>query len=149
MSIRERRKQRRERSERLNALGRELVRASAAREEEADAAASSPFLYARLRASIAAESARREEPDDWRAALALLSRAVPPAAIVAALALVLFISASFGAASSPGAGDYGEATLLGERDTAVEHVVFEDGATALTRDEVLATIVEDEREAQR
>jgi hypothetical protein len=149
MPKRDRSKGRAGRSERLDALGRELVRAAAAREEETEAAAASPFLYARLRARVAAERARREEADDWRAALRIMWRAVPPVAIIAALALVLFISALSGAASGPSARESGEETLLGERGTPVEHVVFEDRATALTPDEVLATIVDDEREAQR
>jgi hypothetical protein len=135
-------------SERLDALGREVVRASAASDEEVEAAASSPFLYARLRASIAAERARREDADDWRAALRVVRRAVPTVAVVAALAVVLFVSALFAAPAAETARPYGDAALLGERDTTVEHVVFIDGASALTRDEVLATIVGDEREAR-
>jgi hypothetical protein len=139
---------RKERGARLDALGREIVRASAANEDEAELASSSPFLYARVRARVAAERARREEADDWRAALRIVRRAVPTVAVVAALALALFISALVGTAPSAGR-DYGEETLLGERDTGVEQVVFADGSSALTSDEVLATIIDDEREAQR
>jgi hypothetical protein len=131
----------------LDALGREIVRASAANDSEAEAAASSPFLYARLRTRVAQERARLEEPDDRRAALRIVLRAVPTVAVVAALAVVLFVSVLFGA--SPGAGrEYGDSTLLGERDTGVEQMVLTE-RSALTRDEVLATIVEDEPEAQR
>jgi hypothetical protein len=136
-----------ERPEGLDALGREIVRASAANEDEAEAAASSPFLYARLRSRVAAERARLEETDDWRAALRVVRRAVPTVAVVAALALVLFVSVLVG--TTPNSGrEYNDATLLGERDTGVEHVVFTE-SSAPTRDEVLATIIEDEREAQR
>jgi hypothetical protein len=141
------RDRRKERDARLDALGREIIRASAANEDGAEAAASSPFLYARLRARVAQERARLEEADDWRAALRIVRRAVPTVAVVAALAVVLFVSVLVGTAPAPGR-EYGEATLLGERDTGVEHVVFAD-RTSLTSDEVLATIIEDEREAQR
>jgi anti-sigma-K factor RskA len=138
---------RKEREARLDAVGRELLRASAADADELEAAASSPFLYARVRARVAAERARREESDDWRAALRIVRRAVPTVAVVAALALALFISALVG--TTPSAGrDYGDETLLGERDTGVEHVVFVEMGS-LTSDEVLATIIDDEREAQR
>ena len=138
---------RKESEERLDALVREVVRASAAGDDEAEAAASSPFLYARLRSRVAAERARLEEADDWRAALRIVRRAVPTVAVVAALALALFVSVLVG--TTPSAGrEYTDATLLGERDTGVEHVVFAD-RSSLTSDEVLATIIDDEREAQR
>lgn len=142
------RDERKEREARLDALGRELLRASAAGEDEAEAAASSPFSYARVRARVAAERARREEADDWRAALRIVRRAVPTVAVVAALALALFVSVLFGTAQT-GAREYGEeSSLLGELDTGVEHVVFIE-KDSLSSDEVLATIIEDEREAQR
>jgi hypothetical protein len=134
-----------ERLERLEALGREIVRASAANEDEAETVAASPFLYTRVRARVAQERARLEEADDWRSALRVFRRAVPTVAVVAMLALVLFVSVLVGTTQGD-ARD--EATLLGERDTDVEQVVFTGGST-LTSDEVLETIIEDDREAQR
>src|SRR5205085_3863851 len=141
------RDRRKESDESLDALGRVIVRASAASEDEAEAAASAPFLYARLRSRVAQERARLEEADDWRAALRIVRRAVPTVAVVAALAIALFVSVLVG--TTPASGlEPTDATLLGERDTDVEQVVFAD-RSALTRDEVLATIIDDEREAQR
>lgn len=131
--------------ERLDAFGREIVRAAAANEDEAETVAASPFLYARVRARVAQERARLEEADDWRSALRVFRRAVPTVAVVAMLALVLFVSVLMGTKQAD-ARD--EATLLGERDTDVEQVVFT-GNSALTSDEVLETIIEDDREAQR
>jgi len=131
--------------ERLDALGREIIRASAANEDDAEGVAASPFLYTRVRARVAAERARLEEPDDWRAALRVFRRAVPTVAVVAMLALALFVSVLLGTTQAEARE---EATLLGERDTGVEQVVFTGGA-ALTSDEVLETIIEDDREAQR
>jgi anti-sigma-K factor RskA len=129
----------------LDALGREIVRAASANEDEADATASSPFLYARVRSRVAAERARLDEADDWRAALRVFRRAVTTVAVVAALALVLFVSVLVGTTQ----GDaHDEATLLGDGNTGVEQVVFAD-RSSLTSDEVLATIIEDDREAQR
>ena len=135
-----------ERLERLDALGREIVRASAANEDEAERAASSPFLYARIRSRVAQERARLDEADDWRAALRIFLRAVPTVAVVAALALALFVSVLFGTTPQTDARD--EATLLDESDTGVEQVVFT-GTSTLPSDEVLATIIDDDREAQR
>lgn len=134
-----------ERDERLDALGRELVRAYASNEEDAESAAAAPFLYARVRARVAAERARLEEADDWRAALRVFRRAVPTVAVVAMLSLALFVSVLMGTTQAD-ARD--EATLLGERDTNVEQVVFT-GRSTMTSDEVLETIIEDDREAQR
>lgn len=134
-----------ERVERLEALGREIVRAAAANEDEAETVAASSFLYARVRARVAQERARLEEADDWRSALRVFRRAVPTVAVVAMLALVLFVSVLMGTTQAD-ARD--EATLLGERDTDVEQVVFT-GNSTLTSDEVLETIIEDDREAQR
>jgi anti-sigma-K factor RskA len=135
----------RERLGGLDALGREIVRAAAANEDEADAVASSPFLYARVRTRVAADRARLDEADDWRAALRVFRRAVLTVAVVAVLALVLFISVLVGTTQGD-ARD--EATLLGDGNTGVEQVVFAD-RSSLTSDEVLATIIEDDREAQR
>ncbi len=127
----------------LERVGREVVRASAANEGEAESAASSPFLYGRVRAAIAAERARREEAEWWRAALAVFWRAVPAMALVAVLAVALFISTSLGAGPADVAGD--ESPL----DMTAEGVVFAN-ARNMSSDDVLATILnEDEQEASR
>src|SRR4051812_12915760 len=96
---------------RLDELGREIVRASVANEDEAESAASAPFLYARIRSRVAEERARLEEADDWRAALRIFLRAVPTVAVVAAMALALFVLVMVGTTQ---ADTRDEATLLGE-----------------------------------
>ncbi len=137
------------RAARLERLGREVVRASAGGEREAEAAAGSPFLYTRVRASIEAERHRREEGEGWLALFAVAWRAVPALALVAVFALALFLSA--------GAGEAGAATadeaLIGEHEADIEQVVFANTG-APTTDEVLSNIVgldetPDEREAAR
>lgn len=135
-----------ESDERLDRIGREIVRASASNETEAEAAASSPFLYARLRSRIAAEREKRESVDSWLAVLGIVWRAVPATALVAIFALALFWSANMNNGS---AGGFSVESLLDTRDAGVEHVVFAD-RQPLSSDEVLATILnEDEREAVR
>ena len=138
------------RGERLERLGREVVRASAGEAQEAEAAANSPFLYARVRASIEAERRRREEGEGWLALFAVAWRAVPALGLVAAFALALFLSAA-------GAGDTGlraaEEALIGEREADIDQVVFA-GARTPSSDEVLSNIVglderQDEREGAR
>jgi hypothetical protein len=128
----------------LDRVGREVVRASASNEAEAEAVASSPFLYARLRSRIAAERGGREE-EWWRAALAVAWRAVPAMALVAVIACALSLSLSRGAAGGRGltAG-----TFLSPVDVGVEGVLFADERAA-SSDDVLATILsEEEREGR-
>jgi anti-sigma-K factor RskA len=136
----------RKREERLDRIGRRVLRASAANEHEAEAAASSPFLYARLRSRIDAERKRREEGERWFAVLGVVWRAVPAMALVAAFAFALFLSVS---RSTQARGSSIDEMLLGTRDASVEHVVFAD-RQPLSSDEVLATIMSgEEREVQR
>lgn len=125
------------RRERLERFAREVVRASAAGEAEAHAAADSPFLYARVRARIEEERRRRGEGEGWLALFGVAWRAVPAMALVAVLALALFLSSGANELTNPGFG-LGAETLLGEGD--IEQVVFAD-ARAPSNDEVLSTII--------
>lgn len=127
-------------NERLDRLGRKLIRASADNEEVGEAVASSPFLYTRLRARIDAERVRREEGARWRAFFGVVWRAVPAMALVALLAFVLFLSVSF----TRSAGSYSDEALLGAPDAGVERVVFAGDRQPLSSDDVLATILNDE-----
>jgi anti-sigma-K factor RskA len=126
------------RMERLERVAREVVRASAAGEADATAAADSPFLYARVRARIGEERRRREEGEGWLALLGVAWRAVPAMALVAVMALALFLSSSAGDLT-PGFG-LGAETLLVERDEEFEQVVLADPRTP-SNDEVLSTII--------
>ncbi|HYO91401.1 MAG TPA: hypothetical protein VEQ40_07180 [Pyrinomonadaceae bacterium] len=132
--------------EELDRMGREIVRAAAANEQEAERAASSPFLYARVRTRIRAERERREAGESWLAWLGVVWRAAPMMALVAVFAFALFWFTSLGARSS---GSFSVESLLDTREAGIEHVVFAD-RQPLSSDEVLATILnEDERETTR
>jgi hypothetical protein len=126
--------------DRLDSLGRALVRASADNEQAGEAAASAPFLYTRLRARIGAERLKREEGETWRALFGVIWRAVPAMALVAVLAVVLFLSSTF----SRTIGGYSDEALLGERDAGVERMFFATDTQPLSSDDVLATIMNDE-----
>jgi hypothetical protein len=137
-----------EHASRLDRIGREVVRAFASEEREAEAASRSPFLYAKIRASIEAERNRREEGEGWFALFAVAWRAVPAMALVAVLALALFLSAGAGEMATAGAS-LGDEALLGARDGDIEQVVFASARTP-SSDEVLKTIIGgDEREGAR
>ena len=132
---------------RLESVGREVVRASGADEREAEAAARSPFLYARVRASIEAERRRREQGEGWLGLLTVAWRAVPALALVAVASLALFLSAGSGEVAS--AAGFVEEAVLGERGGDIEQAVFA-GTRAPSRDEVLGTIIGgEEREGAR
>ena len=127
-----------DRGETLGRAAREVVRAAAAGETEAEVVANSPFLYARVRARIEAEGRRREEGDGWVGLLAVAMRAAPAMALAAVLALGLFLSSGAGELS-PAAG-FADEALLVEREGDIEQVVFADARTP-SRDDVLSTII--------
>jgi anti-sigma-K factor RskA len=135
-----------ESDERLDRMGREIVRASASNEAEAKSAAASPFLYTRLRSRINAERAQREEGERWLTMLGVVWRAIPAMAVIAVFAVALFLSANFGARPS---GVLSMEELLDAQGAGVESVVYAD-TRSLSNDEVLATILnEDELETSR
>jgi hypothetical protein len=139
-------KKSRKSDEQLDRMGRQLVRASAENEVEAESVASSPFLYTRLRSRINAELERRVERESWLAVLGIVWRVVPAMALVAIFALVMFVSANLSRQPSVTANDY---ALLGTSNTEVENVVFADTRN-ISSDDVLATIMsEDEQEGSK
>ncbi len=72
----------------LDSIGRDILRAAALSDEECDEAASSPFLLTRVRARIAAERERREQPSDaWASILPVFRRAIPVMILIAVSAV--------------------------------------------------------------
>src|SRR5712692_8647981 len=91
-----------EKDEQLDRAGRIVLRAAASDEAECDAAASSPFLFTRVRAAIAEEQRRREDAGGWLSIFFVARRAVPAMALVTLLAAILTVwSAQLGAPASP------------------------------------------------
>jgi hypothetical protein len=129
-------------NERLDRLGRGILRVSAANEREAEEAASSPFLYTRLRARLAEERKRREEGESWLTMLSVVWRTVPAMALVAIFALAMFLFS--GSSVSNQSGGFSDEALLGTRNGGVEQVVFADRQPS--RDEVLSTIIGDDEQ---
>ena len=133
----------------LERLGRAIVRASAANEAEAEAVATSPFLYTRLRARIDAEQERRAGAETWLTLLGVVWRSVPAMALVALFAFILFWTSNFGTGATVSPGVLSDEALLDARDAGIENVVFAE-RRPLSSDDVLATILlEDEREVPR
>lgn len=136
-----------ESQEHLDRLGSGIVRLASSNELNAEAVASSPFLYARVRARIAAERTRREEGENWLALFNVFWRTIPAMTLVAVMAFALFWSASSRSSSTITA--FNDDSFLDANDAGISHVVFAD-RRPLSSDEVLATIInEDEREDAR
>jgi hypothetical protein len=123
-------------NERLDQVGRGIIRASATNEGVAEEASSSPFLYTRLRSALMEERRRREEGESWLTMLSVAWRTVPAMALVAVFALAVFLFSSSSASNQNG---FSDEALLGAPNGSVEQVVFSD-RQPLSRDEVLATI---------
>ena len=139
-------KSERELNESLDRLGRGIIRASAANQEEAEKVSSSPFLYTRLSSRINDEREGRREKESWLALVGVIWRAVPAMVLVAIFAFILFVSASLNTRT---AANFSDEAILGAPEAEVEQIVFT-GNQAPSSDEVLATILnEDERGASR
>jgi hypothetical protein len=140
--------------EQLDQLGRAVVRSHAeAGREAAEAVVAAPFLYARVRAGVAA--GRQAEADGgWLALLAVARRAVPTMAFAAFVAsAVLLWFAWFGASTNGQFNGDGfvfvsDEVVFGAGGGGVESAVLA-GGEAPSRDEILRMVVErGGREAQ-
>jgi len=89
----------------LDRVGKSVARASGISEDDVDQVASSPFLYARLRARIEAERKQQAEPDGgWFATFKIARRAISALALVAiaAVASLWFAATKYTVSPSPG-----------------------------------------------
>jgi len=126
-------------TEELDRAGKLILMAAAASDSEIEAAASSPFLFTRLRAGIDEERRRREESNGWLSLIQVAWRAVPAMALVAILAAVLTVwSAKFDVASTTQAEDE---PLIGALDPGVEQTVLA-SRNGLSRDEVFNIVLD-------
>ena len=135
--------------ERLDRIGRALLQRAAGDEETAARATDAPFLYARVRARIAAEQAKGTSEEGWLALLSISRRAVPALSGIAALALALTLWLASGGTASTNASvpmPLSDDALAEARDAGVEQAVLI-GSQNLSRDDVLNLVVaRDEQE---
>jgi hypothetical protein len=125
--------------EQSDRAGRLVLRAAAADEHEAEAAAGSPFLYQRVRARIRDEERRREESGGWLSLFLVARRAIPAMALVAMMAAILTVWSMLPGATPSGYGIEDEA-LTDTRDPGVEQTILT--RNALSRDEVFTIVVD-------
>ena len=129
----------RQNKELVDRAGHLVLLAAARNDEEAEAAASSPFLYTRLRARISAEERRRGEAGSWVSVLLVARRAIPAMALVAVMAAILTVWSMQPALPAAGYGLEDEA-LTDTRDPGVEQTILT--RNALSRDEVFSIVVD-------
>jgi hypothetical protein len=129
----------RQNREQSDHAGRLVLRAASQNDDVVEAAASSPFLYPRLRARIAEEERRREAVGSWGSLLFVARRAIPAMALVAILAAILTVWTMQSSAPAPGYALEDEA-LTDTRDPGVEQTILT--RNSLTRDEVFSIVVE-------
>ena len=126
-------------TEELDRAGKLILMAATASESEIEAAASSPFLFTRVRAGINEERRRREESSGWLSLIQVAWRAVPAMALVAILAAVLTVWSSQSAVvSTPQADDE---PLIGALDPGVEQTVLT-SRNGLSRDDVFNIVLD-------
>ncbi len=126
-------------TEELDRAGKLILMAATATEGEIEAAASSPFLFTRVRAGISEERRRREESSGWLSLIQVAWRAVPAMALVAILAAVLTVwSSQSVVVSTPQADDE---PLIGALDPGVEQTVLT-SRNGLSRDDVFNIVLD-------
>ena len=129
----------RPRNEDLDLIGKVILRSAAAQEEDVEAAASSPFLFTRVRAAITAEQRLQEESGSWLSLILVARRAVPAMALVATLAAVLTVW-SAGPALNGTQAQADEEGLFMLLDPGVEQTVL--ASRGLSRDDVFNIVVD-------
>ena len=129
-----------QKNEELDRLSRLILKSASADEETVEAAATAPFLFARVRAGIKAEG-RKEETGSWLSLILVARRAIPVMALVAILAAVITLwSAGLGFSSTPAQVD-DEALFGPTTEPGVEQAVLARG-NGLSRDEVFNIVVD-------
>jgi hypothetical protein len=123
--------------EELDRAGKLILKAATASEIDVEAAATSPFLFTRVRASIAEEKRQREDAGGWVSLIRIAWRAVPAMALVALLAAVLTVWS----AQSAVVTQTDDEPLIGALDPGVEQTVLT-SRNGLTRDEVFNIVVD-------
>lgn len=126
-------------TEELDRAGKLVLMAATASESEIEAAASSPFLFTRVRAGINEERRRREESSGWLSLIQVAWRAVPAMALVAILAAVLTVWSSQSAVVSTPQVD--DEPLIGALDPGVEQTVLT-SRNGLSRDDVFNIVLD-------
>ncbi|HYW69782.1 MAG TPA: hypothetical protein VE961_02030 [Pyrinomonadaceae bacterium] len=108
-------------NEELDRVGKLVLKAACAAESEVEAAATSPFLFTRVRAAIE-EQRQSEESRGWLSLIQVAWRAVPAMALIAIMAAVLTVWSTRTPVVSVAQND--DEPLIGALDPGVEQTVL-------------------------
>ena len=125
-------------NEQIDRLGKLVLSAAVADEQDVEAASTSPFVLTRIRARIA-EKQRGEEATGWQSFPLIAWRAIPAMALIAMLAGALTIWTAEPNATPVGFGIYEDA-LADTTNPGIEQSVL--NQTSMSSDEILTIIVE-------
>lgn len=137
-----------DRDDRLDRVGSQFVRSVGLSDVESDAAASSPFLYTRIRARIDGERQRMETSGSAFAVLSIAWRAIPALALVALVAVSALWMATPASpvGNQPAFAQTDNARLIATGGTCA---LSNDSECAISREEVLATMFREEGKTER
>ena len=130
-------------NEELDRVAKLVLKAASASESDIEAAASAPFLFTRIRASIN-EGAEPEDSRGWLSLIQVAWRAVPAMALVAIMAAGLTVWST--STSSVPVAQADDEPLIGALDAGVEKTVLT-SRNGLSREEVFNIVVERNYEA--
>jgi hypothetical protein len=130
-------------NEELDRVGKLVLKAASASESDIEAAASSPFLFTRVRAAIN-EGREPEDARGWMSLIQVAWRAVPAMALVAVMAAVLTVWSTNTAPTQVAQAD--DEPLIGALDPGVEKTVLT-SRNGLSREEVFNIVVDRNYEA--
>ena len=131
-------------NEELDRVGKLVLKAATASESDIEAAASSPFLFTRVRAAINEEGREREDAPGWLSLIQAAWRAVPAMALVAIMAAGLTVWSTQSTLAPVAQAD--DETLIGTLDPGVEQTVLA-SRNGLSREEIFNIVVERSYEA--
>ena len=130
-------------NEELDRVGKLVLKAASASESDIEAAASSPFLFTRVRAAIN-EGRGQEDSRSWVSLIQVAWRAVPAMALVAIMAAGLTVWSTNTALAPSAQAD--DEPLIGALDPGVEKTVLA-SRNGLSREEVFSIVVDRNYEA--
>jgi hypothetical protein len=131
-------------NEELDRVGKLVLKAACASESDIEAAASTPFLFTRVRAAINEEGHGREDSRGWMSLIQVAWRAVPAMALVAIMAAVLTVWSTNTVPTQVAQAD--DEPLIGALDPGVEKTVLA-SRNGLSREEVFNIVVDRNYEA--
>ena len=133
-------------NEELDRVAKLVLKAATASEADTEAAASSPFLFTRVRAAINQERREREESRGFLSLIRIAWRAVPAMAMIAIMAAGLTVWTTQSSVAPVAQAD--DEYLISPLEPGVEQTVLA-SRNGLSRDEIFNIVVDRNYEASK